>query len=534
MNSLNDLRNALLHLKPTGEDGFEGLMAAVLSEICGISFRLASSGDQRGKDAEALDRAKHIAFEGKLYSGTINKNEVLSKLIQMQVGGVVPDLWILGATIAINSQLNETITVACEGMGCSCLILDWLEHDQLSPLAIVCVLASEKTNAFLRTHITAERVPDATERNQLLEAAATAIKDLSPIVSLSPLKSEILQQLSIPTLGLPLAVKRNSEFLTKAFSDRRSAMSLFGQKLSPNAAETAKVLPRLAVTDRVRDFLTSAPEGNILAILGGEGSGKSWAYAKSYLVEPEKSLTAIIPASDLSELSPYVDCEKSIKRYLISQSGENPDDPMVERRWNRMFERFSQIHPKNAKLNVYVDGLNERPGLDWSRWIAGAMAFLDRVGGRLVISSRKYYFDRSIKGVIPETFKIIDVPEFTDNEVREVIQNVAPGKPLSHEAVQRLKNPRILGLATDLFEDDTIDSFEELSIQRLLFEHLRRSTASRTVAHETPGRVQRRLMDHAKATLEHLQGQSAEQKVLFDTFYSKGSDYELSSELLAV
>jgi hypothetical protein len=47
-----DLRSALLKLKPTGEKGFEGLLARVLSKISGQDFRLAKSGLQLGKDGE--------------------------------------------------------------------------------------------------------------------------------------------------------------------------------------------------------------------------------------------------------------------------------------------------------------------------------------------------------------------------------------------------------------------------------------------------------------------------------------------------
>ena len=68
--SLNDLRDALLELKPTGADGFEGLIATVLGAITGYVFRLASAGSQYGKDGEAVSYASHISFEAKLYTKT--------------------------------------------------------------------------------------------------------------------------------------------------------------------------------------------------------------------------------------------------------------------------------------------------------------------------------------------------------------------------------------------------------------------------------------------------------------------------------
>lgn len=41
--TINDLRDTLRKLKATGPDGFEGLMAKVLTDITKRSFALASS-----------------------------------------------------------------------------------------------------------------------------------------------------------------------------------------------------------------------------------------------------------------------------------------------------------------------------------------------------------------------------------------------------------------------------------------------------------------------------------------------------------
>lgn len=78
--ALQTLKAALLGLRPTGENGFEGLLAEILNEITKHDFRLASSGLQLGVDGETLTGADHLSFEGKLYTGSINKNEVLTKI----------------------------------------------------------------------------------------------------------------------------------------------------------------------------------------------------------------------------------------------------------------------------------------------------------------------------------------------------------------------------------------------------------------------------------------------------------------------
>jgi hypothetical protein len=47
---ISELRDVVRKLKPTGVDGFEGLMAAVLTAITKTTFSLAKSGSQ-GKGA---------------------------------------------------------------------------------------------------------------------------------------------------------------------------------------------------------------------------------------------------------------------------------------------------------------------------------------------------------------------------------------------------------------------------------------------------------------------------------------------------
>jgi len=57
------LRDAIRELNAAGADGFEGLIAAVLSDITKTAFALASSGSQRGKDGNSSLNNAAVAFE---------------------------------------------------------------------------------------------------------------------------------------------------------------------------------------------------------------------------------------------------------------------------------------------------------------------------------------------------------------------------------------------------------------------------------------------------------------------------------------
>lgn len=111
--ALTNVKNALLELEATGPTGFEGFLQTILSELTGIPFRLAASGLQGGVDGDAVFEEDAVCFEAKLYSGKIQRGEVLTKIADLARKNMAADrLWVLGATISISTQLANDI--------CSC------------------------------------------------------------------------------------------------------------------------------------------------------------------------------------------------------------------------------------------------------------------------------------------------------------------------------------------------------------------------------------------------------------------------------
>ena len=98
MTHIENLSGALLEHNPTGEKGFEGLIAVALGAITGVPFRLASSGYQRGVDGKAAFEGE-VVFEGKLYKNDLPRKDVLSKIPDLVRHNDHADLvWVLGAT----------------------------------------------------------------------------------------------------------------------------------------------------------------------------------------------------------------------------------------------------------------------------------------------------------------------------------------------------------------------------------------------------------------------------------------------------
>lgn len=88
---LEALKSFLLELRATGGDGFEGLMASVLTDITGISFRLAASGSQFGSDGSAVREEDGVSFECKRYKDGIPRSEILSKIAELSLSSASVD-----------------------------------------------------------------------------------------------------------------------------------------------------------------------------------------------------------------------------------------------------------------------------------------------------------------------------------------------------------------------------------------------------------------------------------------------------------
>jgi hypothetical protein len=519
------LRDTILQLKPTGADGFEGFLAVVLGKISGQDFRLAKSGTQHGKDGETLPSANRIAFEGKLYDTNLSDVDVLAKIAQVIASSNPPDVWILGATVGVSTQLVDTAHAAANKGGVGILILDWPPTSQLPPLAVACALASKEAIAFLRTHV---RDSVSVERS---EAA------LSTICLSDLLKSHsegLSSQLLEPTLGLTNARVANEAWLMGIFSDRALARGTLGQALTPNAPGIIPLRARDALIQAVQHHLVAPPSRKVIALIGGEGRGKSWLVARSWLALAERPLMIIVPASDLKPGAPLEPFTSFLASRVIQQTNDS-NSARAYGRWNRRLASWAD-HPTHGspRFILCVDGLNQQPGFDWPRWLDHAASAVEQLGGVLVITTREAYFNERIRTALHSKVERIVVPEWTPTELQEILaaKEIDPSS-VKAGVLERLRNPRILGVAFELLDALRIQSFAELSVERLLFEHIRASSRDATPG-ETSVEFSKRLAQHAHQIIDRVKRQELDDRLVFSRATEREGKHELTAQLQAV
>ena len=524
--SLKDLRDALLELKPTGAEGFEGLLATVLGKITGHVFRLASSGSQYGKDGEAVSSTSHISFEGKLYTSDISKNEVLGKATEIIGSAQTPDVWILGATVGVKTQILEPLNNAFEKNAILLVVLDWPDTATIPPLACACALAEEETSKFLFQHI-----PD----HQNVRRAEEALKIIRAHNNFNTEAEKLKRELQEPTLGDSIALAKNCLWFSEAFSDRKRAREVFGQSLAPLAPMKMPILDRSQLQVVLKEFIFGPPQSLIVTLIGGEGCGKTWLFAQSWIQCAEKPLCIVIPASDLKKNSADGQIEPFFIDKLIEQTGDSITE-FKKKRWQRHFERWKSITERaSPQLVVFVDGLNQNPEFNWGQWLDGASRIIEKLGGVLVISARQNYFRERIKSAFFSDIKSIEIPEWTSDELIQLLSE----RGINHENValvvaKTLQNPRILSIAFELLDNTQIESFSELSVERLLFEHIRMSEKDNSGI-ENPNQFMKRLSQHAEEIITRIKEQRQEDRLVFESGTSLNpKTYYLSNDLLAV
>lgn len=491
---LKDLKTALLALKAIGEDGFEGLVGTALQEISGVPFRLAGSGRQFGIDGKPAYDEDCVCFEAKRYDGKIDRRDLIVKIADLARNNTHPDLvWVLGATTKVKTQDADDLRADGRSRGIGVLILDWSD-DSVSPLAAALTAGGERVETFLK-----KSLGDA----GLIKGALSAFDAIKHHKDFEAHVRRIRPALDAPAMGTALAREANARWLESVFSDERRARIELGQPLSP-AVSTATVLPRESLSGKLLPFLSAPPDGKVTFVLGDEGCGKSWIVAQCWLRLEQKPLMIVLSAEEFHGAVSRNDLEALLIAKLVEQTGDELSEISRER-WRR---RIAQWRLPGAvdrpRLVVMIDGINQRPEIDWGRIIDRIDFWLGEIRCRLVVTSRTNYFQTRVKSRFTGKGTEIRVAEWTDAERDEILSahEIDP-KTLNTAVARTLRNPRLLGIALRLLGKNAIAALDELTVSRLLFEHIRTSEQD-APSPQPADAFAGRLQDHAGRILDRV------------------------------
>ena len=519
---LKQLQAALCSVHHSGSEGFEGLLAVVLTKITGFDFRLARSGSQYGKDGANDSSSLSVAFEGKRYSNKIDDNDILSKIMQLNTQ---TDIWVLGATVEISTQTIEVLRRGASKFGVEVLILDWNLSSPIPPLALACAAAPDEVILFLETH---------SKDKSLIINLRQALARISKAEGNELRFEALVKDLTTPALSLATATDANNSRLVRAFSDRNTARGLFGQALAPAAVGTAfKTRARTDLHIKLQACMRKITGKKLHAVLGGEGFGKTWAIAQSWMALEELPLLLLLPANglNLNEISGGNTRNWLIRQFILG-SGDYPTHDLALR-WERRLSSWSPVAVgETPRFILCVDGLNQLPSPNWARALDGLVELTYELGGTVLVTCRQLYFDQFVSKSLSSEFALIQVPEWSDTELDQILaEQKALASGLSSATRVFLRNPRLLSIACELKATNKVSSFAELTVERLLFEHIK-ATENEGAAPEETVKFVKRLAEHATAITERIIKHEIDDRLIFE--FADGHRFQLSSELAAV
>ena len=527
---LDRLREILLALPPSGEDGFEGIFAEALSRISGVSFRLAKSGTQFGIDGAAAHAEDAICFECKRYDEEPPASEVVIKIDDLGRRKDEADLlWVLACTAPISTQLADQLREKAAKDGIEILTIDWTGDQPL--LAAVLAKADRPVIDKIVT------LSEGVAKNEL-EEIFVAIREQE---GFQIQVEKILRRLNASETATIRAAEKNQKWLADRFSDTRQARLDLGQPLAPNAVE---------VLHGERDDLVSCAvaqlqSGEPVVLLGDEGSGKSWLAAKVIEQQESHTLTALFSSEQLPDRVESGQTVDLLAKQLISQTDGDPNDDTLLKRWHRRINawverirlirqadgdpnddtllerRHSRVDTLAEKIRsrrflIVLDGLNQRPKKDWGRIIEAFQHLSEKAGGRLLITCRSHYFRTKIEGRLFNPLEQITVPEWTARERDILLRRVGIDPTvLDQQAANSLLNPRLLGIALNVLPLDDMDAWQGLTVERILFEQIWASARDND-DYETAQDFADRLTDHAQQVLDRVQSQQCEDLLIFE------------------
>lgn len=290
-------------------------------------------------------------------------------------------------------------------------------------------------------------------------------------------RSYLTQQMAEEVIVI--ALENNVAWLWQAFCNKKLARSAFGQALSPGDESVSRTIYREDLRVKVATNVFGKPDGAVTALLGADGNGKSWIFAQSWIKQTDRPLTVVVVPDDINGQPSLEYCQDLVISKLLTQTGQIPTNESKEI-WLKHLQHWrSQPDIKVPRLVVFMDGINQRESVGWVRFIDAMSEVLAQIGGRLVFSCRRVFYRDHLENKLLSRVIPIEVPEWTDSELEELLNERGTSiSNLDAEVVRSLRNPRIFGVAATLFNSEEITAFAELSISRLLFEHIRSGSAA--------------------------------------------------------
>ncbi|MDD9963879.1 MAG: hypothetical protein OXU70_17525 [Gammaproteobacteria bacterium] len=444
----------LYKLRASGGAGFEGFVAAALSELTTQPFHVVKSGPQGGSDvrSDPCNLVK-VNLEAKRYGQQtrLSLGQLLVKVTEASKADLPPDLWILASTRAIDVSDREQLYAHGESLGIGIIVWDWKgDQSGLGDMAAVCAAAQQACQRHLNSRV---------EVQQALELIRNC-GEFESKVSMWRL------QLVSPAVGYASCRERCWQWLDEGQASLGDAKSRLGghHHLKDGASS---VVRRSAISQQLNVWFEDR-KGTMAALVGDEGTGKSWA-TLAWCDEARNSVDFAPPLVVYLRATTIhsVDARADIAQALSDQTGIRSTEF-----WRRRLKLWERSGRESVRVVVIVDGLNQNFLFhNWSDW---AQPLLEsRLDGmyKLIAScwTNRWRDDLySLASLEPEPLEIA-VEGFNDAELEELLASMSANRDALTESVLKLmRSPRLAAIALDHHE--ALAESGDVTADRVIYE----------------------------------------------------------------
>lgn len=453
------LRDALCSLVPSGSNGFEGLIAKLLSTITGSTFLLAKSGYQGGRDIQ--NNATYI--ECKQYCEDKPPKELLGKIGQSSSNNRL-DAWLLVTMADIPATDDEHISNLCEILGIAYVSLFAVNSQQY--LSALCILCREDLIGFLQNNATFKK----DEKDKKIDI--DLLKDYLDSQDLSNLlheKTKILNAFSLPEIGYAQFRSKTFDFFKTALEAEDKSRSRLGQTLTINSKETCFV-ERKRVSTFLDDWLSEWGTKRECAIIQGEeGNGKSWSVAKWISLATNKDEAPIILFKNAS------DCDtNNADDFLKSNIKRLFSNNKADYFWDKKRQAWFTGSYAKPRLMLVLDGINERYDSNWWRILITRLLADYKESIALIVTVRTSYWKENFQLDTYLSTANFEVDGFDDEELEQSLSCINKKKiDFPNSVMPMLRKPRYFRLVSELLPELRDDSLS-ITPERLYYENIKR------------------------------------------------------------
>jgi hypothetical protein len=446
------LKRQLQAKEPAGV--LEKLAGALIGRLLGTPIFVARSGFQHGGDAgTAGQHDRRLRLECKRYSDktAFNDRELTGEIDQALRADEALEGWFLIATRPVPEQLAQLLTQHGERLGVPVGIIEW-HHTDVAPLAALCTSDPDLVGKYIS------------------KTAADLSRQLSVVAK--PAVEALRTGMHSWCLGYESVRSASHDLLDRVWT----LPAVSAAQLNQNAAggsRTKRVIRRtldLALSDW---WEGAAKMDAPAAVVGRDGVGKTWNTLDWVIRHrPQLPITLFVSSSAFPSTSVS---EAVLKQFLAEQLFGLTGVRDMAHWMRRLGNLLKRPIAEGPVITLILDGLNQRPDVDWRQVLRVLQAPPFQGCVRTVGTTRTFHFEdklSKLRGlVVPAVTVPLDLYDTSSGS--ELDQMLAleglTRSDLRADLFEHARVPRLFALIVK-FRDRFVEP-GQVTIHRLLWEY---------------------------------------------------------------